>query len=87
MPYRSLTGNENPWNTPDYKARALDVSRRTVVLLKNADNALPLNKATLKNVAVIGPRADQIIRDWYAGKPPYTAVTALAGIKAKLGSG
>ena len=87
VPYRSLTGNENPWNTADYKARALDVSRRTVVLLKNAGNALPLNKAALKNVAVIGPRADQIIRDWYAGKPPYTAVTALAGIKAKLGSG
>ena len=87
VPYRSLTGNENPWNTADYKARALDISRRTVVLLKNAGNALPLNKAALKNVAVIGPRADQIIRDWYAGKPPYTAVTALAGIKAKLGSG
>jgi beta-glucosidase len=87
VPYRSLTGNENPWNTADYKARALDVSRRTVVLLKNANNTLPLDKAALKNVAVIGPRADQIIRDWYAGKPPYTAVTALAGIKAKLGSG
>ena len=85
--YRSLTGNENPWNTAEYKARALDVSRRTVVLLKNADNALPLSKTALKNVAVIGPRADQIIRDWYAGKPPYTAVTALAGIKAKLGTG
>jgi len=87
VPYRSLTGNENPWNTAEYKARALDVSRRTVVLLKNANNALPLNKTALKNVAVIGPRGDQIIRDWYAGKPPYTAVTALAGIKAKLGTG
>lgn len=87
VPYRSLTGMENPWNTAEYKARALDISRRSVVLLKNANNALPLDKTTLKNVAVIGPRADQIIRDWYAGKPPYTAVTALAGIKAKLGTG
>jgi beta-glucosidase len=86
VPYRNLTGNENPWNTAEYKARALDVSRRTVVLLKNANGTLPLSK-TLKNVAVIGPRGDQIIRDWYAGKPPYTAVTALAGIKAKLGTG
>jgi beta-glucosidase len=87
VPYRSLTGNENPWNTAEYKARAVDVSRRTVVLLKNANDTLPLSKTGLTNVAVIGPRADQIIRDWYAGKPPYTAVTALAGIKAKLGSG
>ncbi len=87
VPYRSLTGTENPWTTADYKARALDVSRRTVVLLKNANNTLPLNKAALTNVAVIGPRGDQIIRDWYAGRPPYTAVTALAGIRAKLGTG
>jgi beta-glucosidase len=87
VPYRSLTGNENPWNTAEYKARALDVSHRTVVLLKNANGALPLDKTALKNVAVIGPRGNQIIRDWYAGKPPYTAVTALAGIKAKLGAG
>ncbi len=87
VPYRSLTGTENPWATAEYKARALDVSRRTVVLLKNANNTLPLAKTGMTNVAVIGPRGDQIIRDWYAGKPPYTAVTALAGIKAKLGAG
>ena len=31
-------------------------------------NTLPLDKAALKNVAVIGPRADQVIRDWYGGQ-------------------
>ena len=60
VPYRSLTGNENPWNTADYKARALDVSRRTVVLLKNARNALPLDRSTLRKVAVVGPRGDRV---------------------------
>jgi beta-glucosidase len=57
------------------------------VLLKNANNTLPLSRTGLTNVAVIGPRGDQIIRDWYAGRPPYTAVTALAGIRTKLGTG
>src|SRR6185503_4547299 len=52
VPYRAVTGTENPWATPEYKARALDVSRRSVVLLKNANSALPLDKAALRTVAV-----------------------------------
>jgi beta-glucosidase len=35
---------------------------------------------------VIGPNADLVAKDWYGGAPPYT-VTALAGIKAALGTG
>lgn len=86
VPYKKVTGNERPWDTAEYKARALDVSRRTVVLLKNADNALPLDKATVKSVAVIGPRADSIVRDWYGGVLPYK-VTVRQGIINKVGSG
>jgi beta-glucosidase len=40
----------------------------------------------LKSVAVIGPRSDEVVRDWYGSTPAY-AVTPLAGIKNKLGSG
>jgi beta-glucosidase len=40
----------------------------------------------LKSVAVIGPRGDEVVRDWYGSTPPYT-VTPLAGIKNKLGFG
>jgi beta-glucosidase len=40
-----------------HRALALDAARQSIVLLKNANNFLPLKKAELKNVAVIGPTA------------------------------
>ena len=45
-----------------------------------------MDRTKLKSVAVIGPYADIVALDWYSGTPPY-AVSALDGIKAKLGSG
>ncbi len=57
----------------------------SVVLLKNADDFLPLDKRrSLKSIAVIGPLADVVHWDWYGGMPPY-AVTPLDGIKAEVG--
>ena len=54
-----------------------------MVLLKNQDNALPLEPGG--KVAVVGPLADTLYSDWYAGRLPYQ-VTALDGIRAKAGS-
>src|ERR1019366_6615852 len=56
----------------------------SVVLLKNDKNFLPLDKKSLKSIAVIGPLADSVHWDWYGGTPPY-AVTPLQGIKEELG--
>jgi beta-glucosidase len=53
--------------------------------MKN-EGLLPLKKERLKSIAVIGPRADAVISDWYAGTPPYK-VSILAGIKNALGKG
>jgi beta-glucosidase len=61
------------------------VTQESIVLLKNADHLLPLNRATLKSVAVIGPYADSVALDWYSGTPPY-AVSALDGIRNKVGN-
>jgi len=55
------------------------------VLLKNEGNTLPLDRAKLKTIAVIGPWADQVLLDWYSGTPPY-AVSALEGIREAAGS-
>ena len=58
-----------------------------MVLLKNATNTLPLDRAALPNgVAIIGPRADSVLRDWYGGIAPYK-VTPRQGITTKLGTG
>jgi beta-glucosidase len=86
VPYRQIQGTETPWATPEAAARALDVTRKTVVLLKNANATLPLDRTALRNVAVIGPRADSVERDWYGGTPAYPAVTGRQGIVNKLGA-
>jgi beta-glucosidase len=77
----------DPWLTDIHKKIALEATQKSIVLLKNdpAKQLLPLDKNKIKKIAVIGPRADEVLLDWYSGTPPYT-VTALAGIKAKVGS-
>jgi beta-glucosidase len=88
VPYTKIkdSGGDSPepWNTDKDR----DVSRRlaleSVVLLKNENNILPLDKSKIKSVAVIGPLADSVHWDWYGGTPPY-AVTPLQGIKDLVG--
>ena len=75
-------GEPEPWNTPAHKTLALDAARESIVLLKNSNNMLPLDRGHLKSVAVIGPRANDNLLDMYAGKYPYS-VTPLEGIKSK----
>jgi beta-glucosidase len=87
VPYKQIQSTETPWSSAESIERARDVTRRTVVLLKNADGMLPLERTALSNVAVIGPRADSVERDWYGGTMPYPAVTGRQGIVNKLGPG
>lgn len=88
-PYATIGTDKNaadPWTTDAHKKLALEATEKSIVLLKNdpAKKLLPIDRKKVKRIAVIGPRADQVIFDWYSGTPPYT-VTALAGIKAKAG--
>jgi beta-glucosidase len=83
-PYAQIGTGPEPWTTEADKAVAKQIALESITLLKNADHALPLNKARLKTVAVVGPLADSVHWDWYGGLPPY-AVTPLDGIKAALG--
>ncbi len=87
-PYNKIgTANEpEPWTTEKHKALARDIARESVVLLKNAASFLPLNKTSLKSIAVIGSRANKVETDFYGGPTPY-AVSALQGIKDKVGAG
>ena len=85
-PYSSISGNEEPWYGEKNKALARKVTQESIVLLKNSDNLLPLDKSKLRSIAVIGPYGDNVLVDWYAGMPPY-AVTPLEGIRNKVGPG
>ena len=83
---READGAPPPWERPASKALARLATDESIVLLKNEGNTLPLNRAKLKSIAVIGPWADQVLLDWYSGTPPYT-VSALQGIREGAGSG
>jgi len=87
VPYATIgrAGEPAPWTTEMHKTVAREVARESVVLLKNANAFLPLDKGSIKSIAVIGPHADEVLIDLYGGQYPY-AVTPLQGIRAKVGS-
>ena len=72
--------------SPEHRAISLKCAEKGMVLLKN-DGILPLNKAKLKSVAVIGPNADSLdaLRGNYYGTSA-EPVTFLEGIRAELGT-
>lgn len=74
-------------DSPQHARLAEETARKSIVLLKNAGNTLPLSKK-LRTVAVIGPNADdvEVLLGNYNGTPS-NPVTPLAGIRAKLGAG
>jgi beta-glucosidase len=86
VPYANIKDTGDPWLTEKHKSLARLVTQKSVVLLKNERNQLPLDRTRLKSIAVIGPRADEVLLDWYSGTPPYT-ITPLQGIRDKVGPG
>lgn len=68
-----------------HRALAAELAVRTAVLLKNDGRALPLDPAALKNIALIGPQADDVELGPYSGRPEASAmISPYAGIKAWL---
>jgi beta-glucosidase len=75
-------------DSPEHRELALEVARQSLVLLKNQNNLLPLDKSSLKSIAVIGPNADDllVLTGNYMGTPA-EPITVLAGIKALVPPG
>jgi len=84
VPYASIKDGEEPWLLQKNKDLVREVTRKSIVLLKNQDKILPLDKTKIRSLALIGPYANEVLLDWYSGTPPYT-VSALQGIINKLG--
>ncbi len=70
--------------SPAHRQLALEAARKSIVLLKNDNHALPLPK-TIKTIAVIGPDADDLdaLTGNYNGDPA-APITPLEGIRHKL---
>ena len=72
-----------PWERQEFKDKARLVTQKSVVLLKNDHNILPIDTTKVKKIAVFGNRAEKVLKDWYGAKPSYR-VSPLDGIKAKV---
>jgi beta-glucosidase len=80
---------QNPWTkipenviaSKEHKQLALDMARKSIVLLKN-NGVLPLSNS---QIAIMGPNANDSVMMWgnYAGYPTHT-ITALEGLRQKL---
>ena len=82
VPWSKLTIADN--DTPAHRRLALEAARKSIVLLKNERNTLPL-KSSAKTIAVIGPNADSlsVLLGNYNGNPSsYT--TILDGIRKRF---
>lgn len=87
---------ENPYVDPDKAEQMIDTAedrelaaesaRRSIVLLKNQGNLLPLDRSKLRSVAVIGPNAAKAHLGGYTDPRPPRTVSILEGVRNKVGN-
>jgi beta-glucosidase len=69
----------------EHRALALETAREAMVLLKNQDHFLPLDRAKLKRIAVVGAHAAMFTPGAYSGKAD-RPVNPLEGLKNRAGT-
>lgn len=78
---------KNDIYTKEHLAIAREAAKKSIVLLKNENDILPVSK-NIKSIAVIGPFADNKdapLGNWRAKATYNSAVSLLEGVKAKVG--
>jgi beta-glucosidase len=83
-PYVDVERAVRVTNSAEHRALAAEGARRSITLLKNENNLLPLNLSAVKSIAVIGPNAAQVHLGGYSDEPG-RGVSVLQGIKDKVG--
>jgi len=83
-PYTDKNLIKERFHTKENQEAALEAGRKSIILLKNDNNILPLSK-DIKTVAVIGPNADASRLGGYAVKNK-VGTTVLEGIKQVAGA-
>lgn len=81
-PYDTVT--EDDLNSPLHQEICRQVSRESIVLLKNETNLLPLSRKDAQSIAIIGPLGDIWYQDWYGGTA-YAETTLRQGVEAVTG--
>ena len=73
-----------PWTKPEARELTRKATQKSIVLMKNERNLLPVSMENIRSIAVIGPSANMVVSDWYSGTPPYK-VSILDGIRNATG--
>jgi beta-glucosidase len=81
-PFVDPDAAEKITNTVEHQKLALKAAREAIILLKNQNGLLPLDKAKYKSIAVIGPNAADVHLGGYSNKPG-RGVSILQGVKDK----
>ncbi|MGY4523668.1 beta-glucosidase [Pseudomonas sp. TE21394] len=87
-PYRRLRATPDNAEQTLHRAQARDMARRSLVLLKNSHQVLPLSRQA--TIALIGPLADNavdILGSWHANGQPEQAVTLRQGLQGAQSPG
>lgn len=85
-PYVDVNKAVQMIDTAEDRALAAESARKSIVLLKNEKNTLPLDKSKLKSIAVIGPNAAKAHLGGYTDPRPPKTVSILEGVKNKVGN-
>ncbi len=72
-------------NNAEHQQLALKAAHEAIILLKNQNNLLPLDRTKYKRIAVIGPNAAELHLGGYSDNPG-RGVSILQGIRNKVGS-
>lgn len=83
VPYTKIPRSE--LDSQGNRDLALKIAEESIVLLKNNNKTLPLDKNSITKLAVIGPNANICELGGYSGTPSI-CISPLEGLKNKLGS-
>lgn len=81
VPYTDIP--ESKLECKEHQELAVKAAREAIVLLKNEDNILPLDKNSIDQLAVIGPSADVTRLGGYSGNPSIK-ISPLKGLREEL---
>jgi beta-glucosidase len=84
-PYVDAGIAESSTNSEAAQELALKAAHEAIILLKNGNGLLPLDKAKYRRLAVVGPNASDVHLGTYSDHPG-RGVSILQGIKDKVGS-
>src|SRR5204863_2215718 len=85
QPYVDVEQADKISGSAEHAALARRAADRSIVLLKNTDNLLPLDRARVKTIAVVGPNAEPCRLGGYSGIPK-RCIGVLRGIRDALGN-